>query len=174
MLLPVHHISISEANGPGLRIVIWVQGCKLNCKNCFNPRTHPFSKNNLMDTDEIVNIMHNENHINGVSFSGGEPLEYPKEILDIVNKIRPELNSIVFSGYTVEEVLNSPDKMAVVKKVDLSILGRYNYSLPHPYAGKKFVITTDAINLNYFKKVINIEYQINGTQITKSGIFKRK
>ncbi len=127
-----------------------------------------------MDTDEIVNIIHNENHINGVSFSGGEPLEYPKEILDIVNKIRPELNSIVFSGYTVEEVLNSPDKMAVVKKVDLSILGRYNYSLPHPYAGKKFVITTDAINLNYFKKVINIEYQINGTQITKSGIFKRK
>lgn len=127
-----------------------------------------------MDTDEIVNIIHNENHINGVSFSGGEPLEYPKEILDIVNKIRPELNSIVFSGYTVEEVLNSPDKMAVVKKVDLSILGRYNYSLPHPYAGKKFVITTDAINLNYFKKVINIEYQIKGTQITKSGIFKRK
>lgn len=127
-----------------------------------------------MDTDEIVNIIHNESHIKGVSFSGGEPLEYPKEILDIVNKIRPGLNSIVFSGYTIEEVLNSPAKMAVVKKVDLSILGRYNDSLPHPYAGKKFVITTDAINLNYFKKVINIEYQINGTQITKSGIFKRK
>lgn len=173
MQLPVHHISISEANGPGLRIVIWVQGCRLNCKNCFNPKTHPFSKNNLMDTDKIVNIIHNVSNINGVSFSGGEPLEYPIEILDIVNKIRPELNSIIFSGYTLDEALNSPAKMAVIKKVDLSILGRYDDSLPHPYAGKKFVITTNAIDMDYFKKLINIEYIINGTQITKSGIYKR-
>ena len=173
MKLPVHHISISEANGPGLRIVVWVQGCRLNCKNCFNQETHPFSKDNLMDTDEIVNIIHNESHINGVSFSGGEPLEYPKEILDIVNKMRPGLNSIVFSGYTLDEVLNSASKKAVIKKVDLSILGRYDDSQPHPYAGKKFVITTDALDMDYFKKLINIEYQINGTQITKSGIYKR-
>ena len=140
MRLPIHHISRSEANGPGSRIVIWVQGCHLNCKNCFNPKSHPFSNNKLMDTDEIVKIIHNEGHINGVSFSGGEPLEYPKEILDIVNKMRPELNSIVFSGYTLDEVLNSPSKMAVVKKVDLSILGRYDDSLPHPYAGKNLLL----------------------------------
>ena len=174
MKLPIYHISTSEANGPGLRIVIWVQGCRLNCKNCFNPKTHPFRKDNLMDTDEIVKIIHNKSHLNGVSFSGGEPLEYPKEILDIVNKMRPELNSIVYSGYTIDEVFNSPSLREVVKRVDLSILGRYNDSFPHPYAGKKFVITTDAIDMEYFRKLINIEYQINGTQITKSGIYKQK
>ena len=172
MKLPIHHISKSEANGPGSRIVLWVQGCHLKCKNCFNPKTHPFTNDRVMDTDEIIEIIHKDKQITGVSFSGGEPLEYPVEIIDILNKMRVGLNSILFSGYTLEEVLKSPLKMAVVRKTDLSILGRYNDSLPHPYAGKKFVLTTDAIDLDYFKKSVNVEYQINGTQITKTGIFK--
>ncbi|MBQ6433785.1 MAG: radical SAM protein [Bacteroidaceae bacterium] len=172
MKLPIHHISISEANGPGSRIVVWVQGCQLKCKKCFNPMTHPFTKDNIMDTDEIIEIINNAKHINGVSFSGGEPLEYPTAIIDILKRMKVGLNSILFSGYTLEEVMKSPLKSDVVRKADLSILGRYNDSLPHPYAGKKFVLTTDAIDLNYFKKSINVEYQINGNEITKTGIFK--
>ena len=172
MLLPIYHISKSGANGPGARIVIWVQGCHLNCKNCFNPNTHPFSKDNLMDTDEIAKMVQDDNEICGISFTGGEPLEYPMELLDILNSLRPGLNSILFSGYTLEEILSSPSKLAVIKKVDLSILGRYDDSLPHPYAGKKFVRTTDAIDMDYFRNLYNIEYHINGTQITISGIFK--
>lgn len=125
-----------------------------------------------MDTDEIVSMVHNDNEIGGISFTGGEPLEYPMELLDILNNLRPGLNSVLFSGYNLEEILNSPSKLAVIKKVDLSILGRYDDSLPHPYAGKKFVRTTNAIDMNYFRKLYNIEYHINGTQITKSGIFK--
>ena len=125
-----------------------------------------------MDTKEIVRIVHNDNEISGISFTGGEPLEYPLELIDILNSLRPGLNSILFSGYELEEVLAFPSKLAVIKKVDLSILGRYDDSLPHPYAGKKFVRTTDAIDMDYFRKLYNIEYQINGTQITKSGIFK--
>lgn len=136
--------------------------------------THPFSKVKIMDTNEIIEIILNEKDITGISFSGGEPLEYPLEIIDILNKMRKGLNSIIFSGYTLEEVLKSPSKMAVIRKADLSILGRYNDSLPHPYAGKKFVLSTDALDLNYFKTPVNMEYVINGSKITKSGIFKLK
>ena len=125
-----------------------------------------------MDTKEIVRIVHNDNEISGISFTGGEPLEYPLELLDILNNLRPGLNSILFSGYNLEEILAAPSKLAVIKKVDLSILGRYDDSLPHPYSGKKFVRTTDAVDMDYFRKLFNIEYHINGTQITKSGIFK--
>ena len=173
MQLPVYHISKSEANGPGSRIVIWVQGCHLNCKNCFNPETHPFRKDNLMDTVDIVHIINNDDSISGISISGGEPLEYPTEVLDILNNLRSGLNSIVFSGYRLEEVLDSPARLAVVRKADLSILGRYDDTLSHPYAGKKFVQTTKAIDMDYFRRLYNIEYQINGAQITKSGIYKQ-
>lgn len=172
MLLPVYHISKSEANGPGIRIVIWVQGCRLNCKNCFNPETHSFRKDKEMNVKDIIELIQQDDSISGVSFSGGEPLEYPQAILKILNGLRPGLNSILFSGYTLEEVLESPQKLAVIRKVDLSILGRYDDALPHPYAGKKFVKTSDAIDLDYFRVPFNIEYSVNGSTITKSGIFK--
>ena len=172
MLLPVYHISKSEANGPGGRMVVWVQGCRLNCKNCFNPETHSFRTDKEMDVKDIIELIQQDDSISGVSFSGGEPLEYPQAILKILNGLRPGLNSILFSGYTLEEVLKSPQKLAVIRKADLSILGRYDDALPHPYAGKKFVKTSDAIDLDYFRVPINIEYRVNGSTITKSGIFK--
>lgn len=173
MLLPIHHIAFSEANGPGKRIVIWVQGCKLNCAHCFNPNTHSFSSGTTMDTDRIANDINQNMDLEGVTFSGGEPLEYPESILDIISKIRPELNIIVFSGYTIDEVAQSSEKMNVILKADLSILGRYNDNLPHPYFGKKFVLTSQRIDMQYFKQLYKIEYTIDNNTVTKTGIFKR-
>lgn len=172
MLLPVYHISKSEANGPGIRLVVWVQGCRLNCRNCFNPETHSFRTDKEMDVEDIIELIQQDDSISGVTFSGGEPLEYPQAILKILDGLRPGLNSILYSGYTLEEVLESQQKLAVIRKADLSILGRYDDALPHPYAGKKFVKTSDAIDLAYFRVPFNIEYRVNGSTITKTGIFK--
>ena len=55
---------------------------------------------------------------------------------------------------------------------DLAIVGRYNENLPHPFLGKKFVVMTDRINLNYFRPKYVIEYSLNGNKVTKTGIFK--
>ena len=173
MKLPIYHISKSEANGPGIRLVIWVQGCRLHCKNCFNPETHSFSAKRLMDIEEILYLIQNDRSINGVSFSGGEPLEYPEAILEIIKGLPPRLNSILFSGYTLDEILKSSAKLAVVKKADLSILGRYDDSLSHPYLGKKFVKTSNSVDLEYFRKPFRIEYRIEDKEITKTGIFKQ-
>lgn len=174
MHIPIFHISKSNANGPGNRIVIWVQGCRFNCKNCFNPETHTFKTENIIDTEEIVELINNDKSIDGVSFSGGEPLEYAEAVFEIISKLKTGKNSIVFSGYTLEEVCLSSIKMRVVKAADLSILGRYDDSLPHPYAGKKFVRTTNSVELEYFRKLYNIEYSITGREITKTGIFKQR
>lgn len=173
MKIPIYHTEISKANGPGKRFVIWVQGCKHHCRHCFNPETHAFKTDNLIDTNNIVNMINHRQDICGVTFSGGEPLEFPLAVLEIIKGIKSDLSTILFSGYTLEEVLSDQDKTIVMKQCDLSILGRYDDNLPHPYLGKKFVCTTNRIDLNYFKRLYNIEYNINPNQITKSGIYKR-
>ena len=166
-------MKISEANGPGRRFVIWVQGCKHHCHHCFNPETHAFKTDNLVDANDIANMINHQKDICGVTFSGGEPLEFPLAVLEIIKRIKTELSTILFSGYTLEEVLSDQDKTNVMKQCDLSVLGRYDDDLPHPYLGKKFVCTTNRIDLDYFKKLYNIEYNINHNYITKSGIYKR-
>lgn len=172
MRIPIYHMEISEANGPGKRFVIWVQGCKHHCQHCFNPETHDFKTDNLIDTNTIVNMINQQRDITGLTFSGGEPLEFPLAVLEIIKGINLELSTILFSGYTLEELLSDRDKTDVVRRCDLSILGRYNYKLAHPYFGKKFICTTQRIDLDYFKTRNNIEYHIQNNHITKSGIFK--
>ena len=44
----------SLVNGPGLRRVLFAQGCSHKCKGCFNPDTHDFYGGSLMDMDEII------------------------------------------------------------------------------------------------------------------------
>ena len=152
--------------------MIWVQGCKHHCRNCFNPATHPFTTNNRVDTTILTSIINQQDNICGVTFSGGEPLEYSQAILEMIQGIRTGLSVILYSGYSLDEVLSDKDKTKVMMHCDLSILGRYDDNLPHPYMGKKFVRTSDKIDMDYFKKLYNIEYLIQNKHIVKSGIFK--
>lgn len=133
-----------------------------------------FKTDNLIDTNSIVNMINQQQGISGVTFSGGEPLEFPLAMLEIIKGITPELSTILYSGYTLEEVLSDQDKTIVMKRCDLSILGRYDDDLPHPYLGKKFVCATNRVDLDYFRMLYNIEYHIQNNHITKSGIFKTK
>ena len=69
------------ADGPGVRVSIFMQGCAFNCKNCFNPETHDFNGGKEF-TDETINrVMElcNNDHIEGLSILGGEPM-HPKNI----------------------------------------------------------------------------------------------
>ena len=69
------------ANGPGVRVSIFMQGCTFHCKNCFNPETHDFHSGREFTEatiERILELCHSE-HIAGLSILGGEPL-HPKNI----------------------------------------------------------------------------------------------
>lgn len=172
MYLPINNICHSRINGPGNRLVIWVQGCKFNCKGCFNPETHPYTKEHLVDVAELVRMINEDKNIDGITISGGEPLDYPNQIYSLLAGIEKRLTSILYSGYYYEDVISKRDLMNVIKLADLSIIGRYNSSLPHPYLGKKFVLNSKRIDINYFSPKQIVEYVINKETITKTGIFK--
>lgn len=171
MYLPINNICHSRINGPGNRLVIWVQGCKFNCKGCFNPETHPYTKEHLMDVVDLAKMINEDAQIEGITISGGEPLDYPKQIQSLLSSLEHRITTIIYSGYHYEDVVSNEDLMKVVKRADLSIIGRYNFSLPHPYLGKRFVLTSDRIDINYFKPKHIVEYVLKNNSVTKTGIF---
>ena len=69
------------ADGPGVRVSIFMQGCAFNCKNCFNPETHDFNGGKEFTDatiDRIMELCKNEN-VEGLSILGGEPM-HPNNI----------------------------------------------------------------------------------------------
>ena len=70
----------SLVNGEGSRMVIFTQGCKHNCPGCFNPETHDFNGGQEVPLEEIMKKVKDNCEtglIDGVTFSGGDPMEHP-------------------------------------------------------------------------------------------------
>ncbi|HXG10502.1 MAG TPA: 4Fe-4S single cluster domain-containing protein [Gemmataceae bacterium] len=128
--LRVHaFVPFSRANGPGLRAVLWVQGCSLGCPGCYNPQTHPLSGGQLIPVAELFRrIADLANQIEGVTISGGEPLQQRAALLDLLRRLRRQtrLSIIVFTGFTWEEVQRMPEAAELLACVDVLIAGRYD------------------------------------------------
>ena len=126
--LNVYHISEgSYALGPGLRYIIWVQGCMQNCKGCISPQSRPMIANNLIRIETLANSIINNHKIEGITISGGEPFLQASKLallLQMVKEKRPELNVIVFSGYQLKQ-LNSDKANKFIQYIDLLIDGPY-------------------------------------------------
>ena len=109
-------VSHSRANGPGLRAVVWVQGCSIGCKGCYSVSTHSHTKNSLFEPYVVSDWLLSLNNIEGVTFSGGEPFEQAAAVLEViklVRKQRPNFTVFIFSGYNFK-FLNSSSNDAVI------------------------------------------------------------
>ena len=121
----------SRANGPGVRFVVWFQGCTLGCPGCFNPATHaaasapsgvPQSLPEL--TSRLVAAA--ASGTTGLSLSGGEPLQQPEAARALLDAARSlGLSTLAFSGYTVDEIRALPGGPDVLARLDVLIDGRY-------------------------------------------------
>ena len=112
-VLRLHHfLPRSCANGPGVRAVLWVQGCSLACPGCFNPDTHALTGGERVPvTDIFQRLIALSASIEGLTISGGEPLQQRRSLLALLQRVRQEtpLSVVLFTGYTWEEVQRMPD-----------------------------------------------------------------
>lgn len=117
----------SRANGPGLRAVVWVQGCTLNCPGCFNPKTHDPNGGSLISVEQLAQqILAQRERIEGLTISGGEPFQQPEGLFDLLDLLANSgLSCLLFTGYTREEVQKHPLGPQILKHVDVLISGRY-------------------------------------------------
>jgi len=122
----------SRANGPGRRAVVWFQGCTLNCPGCFNPATHDPAGGYAYDTEQLAaDILALGDRIEGVSFSGGESLQQPQALLDLLQRLAASpLSTLLFSGYTLPEIAAMPLGPESLSHIDVLIAGRFNVLMP--------------------------------------------
>lgn len=119
----------TQALGPGLRAVIWVQGCPLKCSGCISPAWIPFKPALLMTPQEILEKF-DFSAISGLTISGGEPMEQAKELASVAKlaKEKKDINIICFTGYRYERLLKDPPNpgvAALLEVIDLLIDGPF-------------------------------------------------
>lgn len=169
----------SRANGPGVRVVVWVQGCTLGCPGCFNREMQSPEGGTLTPVDDLfAQIVALGDAIEGVSFSGGEPLQQIEPLLALLRRLRREtaLSVLIFTGYTWDEVQTFPAAAALLACVDVFIAGRYDAAQPLGYgmlgsANQTIHLLTDRYTLADIQAVPPAEVVITETgDVVISGV----
>lgn len=118
--------------GPGMRLCIWVNGCKRNCVGCVSPRLKEFAPDNEQDVIALVNQF-DLSSIDGVTISGGEPFEQVHDLWLLVDHIRKlGIDDIlIYTGYTISELLNKNDSeiYKILSNIAVLIDGPYIHEL---------------------------------------------
>ncbi|MFQ5586589.1 MAG: 4Fe-4S cluster-binding domain-containing protein [Thermodesulfobacteriota bacterium] len=124
-------IPFSRVNGPGSRMVIFFQGCGHRCTDCFNPATHPFHEVNRLTPEALFERYlcgAGGEGIEGITVSGGDPFYQPEALLHLLRIARESyrLSTIVYTGFTCEEIKADPERSRSLSFIDLLIDGRYD------------------------------------------------
>ncbi|WUH97827.1 radical SAM protein [Spirillospora sp. NBC_00431] len=121
----------SETGGPGVRAVVWLQGCTLGCPGCFVPDTHPSGGHEITADELFAYIAVLGGRIEGVTITGGEPLQQFRPLLRLLTRIRAEtaLSVLVLTGYSWDELVRMPGAAALRERVDVLFAGRYERDL---------------------------------------------
>lgn len=137
--------------GPGRRAVLWVHGCPFDCPGCIAPsyRYGPFQE---MSSAEAAAWYLRIPDSEGLTISGGEPMQQAEALADMVEEIRREKDTglIVYTGYRLEELqaMQNSQIERFLSQIDLLIDGRYEQELndDQPYRGsgnQRFLPLTD-------------------------------
>ena len=120
----------SIVDGPGLRAVLWTQGCGHHCKGCQNPQTWDFEGGGLVPISAVLEAIDELEYQSGLTFSGGDPMYQPEACNIIAEYAKKKgLNIWVYTGFTWEEIMKMAKKDNVynefLKYVDVLVDGRF-------------------------------------------------
>ena len=108
----------SVVDGPGLRSVIFTQGCKWACPGCHNPDTWDPAGGELVEINELAEQILSTRLLKGVTFSGGEPFLQALPLVKLGQELKNTgLDIITYTGYTWEELLRLAEGDKTIKKL---------------------------------------------------------
>lgn len=158
--------------GPGKRIAIWVSGCRRQCYKCANPELWEQKPNQRIDTKVFAKMLaelFKKREVDGLTISGGEPMNQAEAILDIMNSLDEQgvfcEDILIFTGYKISEIELDKDKRALMNKAAVIIDGEYVDSQNDGISALKGSLNQ---NINYIKtsyKSIYENYLNLGRQI---------
>lgn len=117
------------ANGPGIRTSIFVTGCSINCKNCFNKDYQDFSFGNKwtdQTTAEVIDYLKSD-QVSGLTILGGEPFENTSGLIDLLTDVEKEVDKPIwiYSGYTFDDLIKNDLSKKLLEMVDILVDGPF-------------------------------------------------
>jgi anaerobic ribonucleoside-triphosphate reductase activating protein len=101
----------SIVDGPGLRMAIFLQGCKRGCEGCHNPESWPLDGGRETTTEALLSEADKNPLLTGVTLSGGEPLLRAGALIPLAKGIcERRLDLTIYTGWTFEDLLEDGDK----------------------------------------------------------------
>ncbi len=147
------------ANGPGVRVSIFLQGCTFKCPNCFNPETHDFNGGKEFTAEVLQQLLKlcEAGYVKGLSILGGEPL-HPQNIIGTIEIAKafkqkfPEKSLWVWTGFLYENIVDKN----IFNYIDVLVDGQFKQGLKNPklkYCGSSN------------QRVINVQQTLKNHQI---------
>lgn len=120
----------SFVDGPGIRMTIFTQGCHHNCPGCQNPQTHDFNGGHFIDIEEILDMIEENPLLDGITFSGGDPMDQAAALIPLAREIKERgMNLVIFTGYTYERLMEltqeHPEMFELLTFADILIDGPF-------------------------------------------------
>ena len=115
----------TSVDGPGLRTSVYLAGCAHHCPGCHNPQSWDPAGGDDMSVDELMRVIAwNEAPL---TLSGGDPLAQPGQVLELVRRVKTELNINIwlYTGYTWEQIVADRRLADVVRWVDVVVEGPF-------------------------------------------------
>ena len=126
----------SLVDGPGIRVVVFVQGCDHNCPNCHNPDSYDFNGGKEHTVQQVIRMVKKPGPgrklVRGVTFSGGEPFLQAGDLAQIAFEAhRIGWDVTTYTGYTYEDLVkfNDPEINALLDLTDYLIDGPYIHEM---------------------------------------------
>ncbi|MFN3732078.1 MULTISPECIES: 4Fe-4S single cluster domain-containing protein [Comamonas] len=126
----------TEAEGPGRRAALWVQGCNKRCRGCCNPAYLQLVERELVSSSSVLDWLEDAHHahdLEGVTFLGGEPMLQAQGLAVVAQGAQSlGLSVMVFSGYTKNELdaMRLPGVDQLLRYTDVLVDGPYEANLP--------------------------------------------
>ena len=122
----------SIVDGPGLRYVVFTQGCPHHCKGCHNPQTHSFEGGFLLSAEAALAQLQENPLLSGITLSGGEPFEQAEALCALAEGAKALGKSVMaYTGYVFKDLLarNDPWTNRLLELTDVLVDGPYKEEL---------------------------------------------
>lgn len=116
----------SIVDGPGIRYVLFTQGCPHGCPGCHNPQTHDFAGGKEVQVSDLLSDILKRPYVKALTLSGGEPFCQPAPLAELAAALKDKcFHLMCYSGFTFEELLQREDARPLLKQLDLLVDGRF-------------------------------------------------
>lgn len=167
--------------GPGIRFVIWTQGCTRRCKGCMTPMSQDPDSGKNMSVSDLGNIIIQAGR-DGLTISGGEPFLQAAALCELVDCIKEkrDIGIIVYTGYVLEEIQQSQNQNMrdFLSRIDLLIDGPYVEELNDGMnlrgsSNQRVIALTDRYESdvnNYGSKKAEVEFFVKEEKVMIVGV----